>query len=50
MFISHMKKKVTRRVSHANTPGVKRDHNTLFLFWVLAAILLVIVVALLRAA
>ncbi len=38
-----------KRMSHKH-PGVRRDHNTLFVFWVLAALLLIIVVALLRAA
>ncbi|HSU73197.1 MAG TPA: hypothetical protein VLJ21_05100 [Candidatus Binatia bacterium] len=41
-----MKKKVT---SHAS-PGVMRDHATLFLFWVVSILLLIVAVALLRAA
>lgn len=45
-----MKKKVNRTTSHAKHPGVKRDHQTLFVLWVLSAILLIIIVALLRAA
>lgn len=45
-----MKKKVIRTSSHAKHPGVKQDHQTLFILWVLAAILLIVVVAILRAA
>lgn len=42
-----MKKKVT---SHAAHPGVARDHRTLFVFWVISILLLMVLVALLRAA
>jgi hypothetical protein len=43
-----MKKQV--KSSHASHPGVAPDHNTLFVFWVISALLLIVIVALLRAA
>jgi len=39
-----------KKYTHDNHPGVKQDHKTLFIFWVVSALLLIVVVALLRAA
>jgi len=39
-----------KKYTHDTHPGVKQDHQTLFIFWVVSALLLIVVVALLRAA
>ena len=39
-----------KKYTHATHPGMKQDHHTLFIFWVISSLLLIIVVALIRAA